>query len=327
MDSLVVVVMVARATKAAAVVRWEEALSADELAPRAHQDRTDHHTQNRDADAGDNTDQDRQDDVRGELAEEQGPAVLAVVRHLVAADVMTVVVVGVCLSAVASLDAHHARAAVHLHLLQLGGDDGAPLAEDGGALLLLLVHRGGGGLGCGLLDLGDKEVVPGRLDQVDTDVGKAVDEYGADLDNLEVDDDELETLVGGLDDGLNLQAEAKLLLDRLGRLALVWAELVVALKLLGILCGVLLVLVVVLVMVPGLLGDLSCDENVCEGVGVGVQLEAVDRQLAGLSGEVELEMAIVLLVVGFLWFAVVLLLEDGRAPSALEVDGLGLGDR
>lgn len=162
---------------------------------------------------------------------------------------------------------------------------------------------------------------------MDADVGKAVDEYGADLDNLEVDDDELETLVGGLGDGLNLQAEAKLLLDRLGRLALVWAELVVALKLLGILCGVLLVLVVVLVMVPGLLGDLSCDENVCEGVGVGVQLEAVDRQLAGLSGEVELEMAIVLLVVGFLWFAVVLLLEDGRAPSALEVDGLGLGNR
>lgn len=114
MDSLVVVVMVARATKAAAVVRWEEALSADELAPRAHQYRTDHHTQNRDADAGDNTDQDRQDDVRGEFAEEQGPAVLAVVRHLVAAGVMTVVV---CLSAVASLDAHHARAAVHLHLL------------------------------------------------------------------------------------------------------------------------------------------------------------------------------------------------------------------
>lgn len=117
---------VAGATKATAGVRREEALSTHNLAPQADQDSTDEHAQDRDGDTGDNTDQNGQDNVRGELAEEQRPAVLVtvVVRHL--ARVLTVVLAVV--ARVSSLVAEHACAALHLHLGELSGDDRAPLA-------------------------------------------------------------------------------------------------------------------------------------------------------------------------------------------------------
>lgn len=311
--------VVARARKAAAVVLREKALSTDELAPQADEKGADDHTEDRDADTSDDTNQDRQDDVRGELAEEQRPAVLAVVVGHVAR--VLAVVVRVRVSSVSGLAAaHHTRTAVHLHLLELGGDDGAPLANEGRALLLLLAHWARHGLGGGLLDLGDEELVLGRLDQVYADIGQPVDEHGPDLDDLQVDDDKVETLVGGLGHGMDLQAEAELLLDGLG-LPVMGSELVVALESLAGTLGILVVLVAVLVL---LVVDLGGDKNVRKWVGVGIQLKAVDRQSVGVGdGEVELEVAAVLLVV-LLGLAVVLL-EDGWASCTLEADGLRQG--
>lgn len=116
----------ARATKATAGVRREEALSTHNLAPQADQDSADKHAQNRNGDTSDNTNQHGQDNVRGELAEEQSPTVLVtvVVRHL--AGVLTVVLAVV--ARVSSLVTEHACAALHLHLGELSGDDRAPLA-------------------------------------------------------------------------------------------------------------------------------------------------------------------------------------------------------
>lgn len=150
---------------------------------------------------------------------------------------------------------------------------------------------------------------------MDADVGKTVDKDGADFDDLEVDNNQVENVVGL--GRLNLKTEAKLLLHGLG-LHVVRAELVVALESFRILCVILVVLVVVLLLV----GNLRSHEDVAEGVGVGVQLEAVDHQARLIDGEVEFEMAGVLLVV-LLGFAVVVL-EDGRASGTFDFDGLCL---
>lgn len=99
---------------------------------------------------------------------------LAVLRHV--SGVVTVVLVAVRVSlAVCALDSHHASAAVHLHLGQLGGNDGTPLTDHGRALLLLVRHRHGSILRCGLLNLANQEFILGQLDEVNTDVGETVD--------------------------------------------------------------------------------------------------------------------------------------------------------
>lgn len=296
-------------------MRGEEGLSTHNLAPQANQDGTHNHAQDRNGDTGDNTDQHGQDDVRGELAEEQSPAVLVtvVVRHL--AGVLTVVAV---VTTVSSLVAEHACAALHLHLGELSGDDRAPLAQDRRALLSVArwvrgVLRGG------LLNLGNHKLVLGRLDQVDADIGKTIDKDGADLDDLEVDNNEVENLVSGLS-GLNLETESKLLLDGLG-LLVVGSELVVALESFCVLFVILVVLVVVLLVL--VLSDLRSHENIAERIRVGVKLKAVDHETGLVDGEVEFEVAGVLLVV-LLWLAMVVL-EDGRTSSALNIHCLGLG--
>lgn len=86
---------------------------------------------------------------------------------------------------------------------------------------------------------------------------------------------------------------------------------------------VILVVFIVFLLVLGFLGNLSSDENVGKGIGIRVELEAVDGQAALLGGEVELEVAGVLLVM-LLRLVVVLVLEDGWASCTVEVDSLGL---
>lgn len=120
-----VVVTVAGATETAAGVRREEALSTHDLAPQTNKDCTDNHAQNGHGDTSDNTDQDGQNNVRGELAEEQSPAVLVTVVGHVAGVLAVLLRV---MTSVSSLVAQHARAAVHLHLGHLGSDNCAPLA-------------------------------------------------------------------------------------------------------------------------------------------------------------------------------------------------------
>lgn len=153
---------------------------------------------------------------------------------------------------------------------------------------------------------------------MDADIGKAVDKDGADLDDLEVNNDEVENIVGGLS-RLNLKTEPKLLLDGLG-LLVVWSELVVALESLCVLFVILVVLVVVLLVL--VFGDLWSHKDVGEWVGVRVQLETVDHETRLVDGEVEFEVAGVLLVV-LLGLAMVVL-EDGWASSAFNIHCLGL---
>lgn len=153
---------------------------------------------------------------------------------------------------------------------------------------------------------------------MDADIGKAVDKDGANLDDLEVNDDKVENIVGGLS-RLNLKTEAKLLLDGLG-LLVVWSEFVVALESLCVLFVVFVVLVVMFLVL--VFGDLRSHKDVGKWVRVGVQLETVDHETGLVDGEVELEVAGVLLVV-LLWLAMVVL-EDGRASSALDIHSLGL---
>lgn len=113
--------------KTAAVVR-EEGLPTDELAEHADKDCSDEHADGGNGDASNYAHKDGEDDVRGHLAEEQRPTIRTV-EHSV---VLVVVAgrLGVAL-VVASLAAHHASAAVHLHLVDLVGDDGLQPAQGG----------------------------------------------------------------------------------------------------------------------------------------------------------------------------------------------------
>lgn len=81
---------------------------------------------------------------------------------------------------------------------------------------------------------------------------------------------------------------------------------------------------VVVVVLP-LVGNLWGDEEVGEWVRIGVQFKAIQHQLVGpvgsVDGEVELEVAAVLLVVFGLS---VVVLEYGGASGAVEAQRLGL---
>lgn len=313
--------LVARARVATTAVVGEEGLATDELAPDTNHEGADNHADNGHADTSCNSHENRKDDVGCQLAEKQLPAIGLVEQAVVALVVVRLSVIGFSLGA-----AHHAGAAVHLHLVELVGDDGLPLAQNGGALLVLL-HRRGYALGCGLLDFANQEVVVGGLDQVDSKVGKAVDEDRADFDDLQVNDNEVQSLVGGVL-GVDLKAEAELLLDN--GLVSAWSKFVVAQKSFGSVLSRIPCLVAVLfvaLLLLWLLGNLRCNKNICKWVGMGVQLEAVEHQsvTAGglVDGKAKLEMAVVLLVVLRL---AMMLIGDGRTSWAVQVDGLGLCD-
>lgn len=234
------------------MVRGEERLSADKFAPHADQDSADNHTEYADTDTGDNADQDRQDDVGSEFAEQQRPAVLTL-GHV--PGVVTVVLVRVRAVSVA-LTTHHVRAAMEFHALELLDKNGAPLAKDSRALLGHFVHMIWCVLRSRLLDLSNEKFTAWALNQVDPDVGQAINKDRADLDDLKIHLDQVKTLVSELLNWVDLQAEAKLLLDGLGSV-LVGSKFVVALQGFGVL--LLLVLGMVLAtVVSGLeVGDLG----------------------------------------------------------------------
>lgn len=253
--------------------------------------------------------------MRGELAEQLRPSVLALLRHV--SWVVAVVLVGVRV-AVSTLHTHHASAAMHLHLGQLSGNDGAPLADNGRALLLIVLRRCGSVVRCNLLNLANQELVLGEFDQVNTNVGKTIDENRADFDDLQFDDDHIHTLVSHLCCRLNLETESKLLFNSLWS-AIMGSELVVALKV----CSI--VVLVVLLVVFGLVGDLRGDKDVGEWIRIGVQFETVHQQTVrlggGVNGEIELEMAAVWLV---MFRLAVVLFEDWWAAWAIQADTLRL---
>lgn len=126
---------------------------------------------------------------------------------------------------------------------------------------------------------------------------------------------------------MDLKTETERLLNDLWFSLVSWSELVVARQYPGVVTVVLLlalhmllVVLVVLVVFP-LVGYLWGDEDVGKGVGVGIEFEAIQHQPVGLGGsidgEVEFEVAVVLLVV--LGLSVVVL-EHGRASGAVEAE-------
>lgn len=136
-----------------------------------------------------------------------------------------------------------ARATGAPHRRDLVGDEGPPLAEQSGAVG---TERGSGLHG---LDVRDGETVA-VLHKSDLDAGDTVDESSANLDDLEVNADKLELLVLLLlSDGVDVEPVTQSLdLD-----------------------------VSLVIHVAGL-GDLRSDEGIGEGIGVGVELEAVGQE-------------------------------------------------
>lgn len=178
MVSLVVVMVVvagaAAETETATLVRWEERLATDKLAPETNQNSANDHADDRNAHASNNTDQNGENNVRGQLTEQLRPSVLALLCQMFRVGTVVMVLVRVSV-AVGALSAHHTGAAVHLHLGQLGDNDGTPLADDGCAFLVVLFRGHGSVLGSGLLNLANQKLVLGKFDEVDADVGKTVD--------------------------------------------------------------------------------------------------------------------------------------------------------
>lgn len=123
---------------------------------------------------------------------------------------------------------------------------------------------------------------------------------------------------------MDLKAETEWLLNDLWSSMMSWSELVVAREYPGVVTVVLLLALHVLLMVLvvlALVGNLWSGEDVGKWVGVGVELEAIQHQPIGvggsINGEVELEVAAVLL--GLLGLSVVVL-EHGRASRAVEAE-------
>lgn len=126
---------------------------------------------------------------------------------------------------------------------------------------------------------------------------------------------------------MDLKAKTERLLNNLWPSLVSWSELVVARKNPGVVAvlfllalHMLLVVFVVFVVLP-LVGNLWSDEDVGKWVRVGVQLEAIQHQPVGaigsINGEVELEVAAMLLMVLGLSMVV---LEHGRASGAVEAE-------
>lgn len=122
----------------AAVVR-EEGLPTDKLSEQTDEESSNQHAHNGDGDSSNNAHEDREDDVRGHLPEEQRPTIRTVehsVVLVVVAGRLRLAVVAV-VAMVAGLATHHTSTAVHLHLLELIGDDCLPLAQHGSAFVTL----------------------------------------------------------------------------------------------------------------------------------------------------------------------------------------------
>lgn len=119
-----------------AAVVGEEGLPADKLSEETDEQSSNQHAHNGDGDSSDKAHKDREEDVRGHLAEEQRPTIRTVEHSVV------LVVVGVrpglaVVAVVAGLATHHTSTAMHLHLLEFIGDDCLPLAQHGGAFVTL----------------------------------------------------------------------------------------------------------------------------------------------------------------------------------------------
>lgn len=163
-----------------------------------------------------------------------------------------------------------------------------------------------------------------RLDHVHTDVGESLDKLRTNFDDLEVNYDKVQVVLGRLLHGVDLKAKTERLLNNLWPSLVSWSELVVARENPGVVAVLFLLalhmLLVVFVVLP-LVGNLWSDEDVGKWVGVGVQLEAIQHQPVGairsINGEVELEVAAVLLMVLGLSMVV---LEHGRASGAVEAE-------
>lgn len=128
--------VVASAWVETAAMLREEGLSADKLSEETDEDSSDQHAHNGDSDSSDNAHQDGEDDVRGDLPEERRPTIRTV-EHSVVLVVMAGRLGMAVVAVVAGLTAHHASTAMHLHLLELVGDDGLPLAQGSGAFITL----------------------------------------------------------------------------------------------------------------------------------------------------------------------------------------------
>lgn len=125
--------MVATAWVETAAVLREEGLSANKLSEEADEDSSDQHAHDGYGDSSDDAHKNRENDVRGHLPEEQRPTIRTI-EHSV---VLVVVAGRLGVAVVAGLTAHHTSTAMHLHLVELVGDDGLPLAESGGAFVAL----------------------------------------------------------------------------------------------------------------------------------------------------------------------------------------------
>lgn len=218
-------------------------------------------------DASNNADENREQDMGGDVLSQLTPGVV-VVSHL--AGVVRVVSVTV-LSAHASV-----LAASALHATHVSQNGGAPSAVEGGAVLgrrlvvlLFLVRRDGG---LGLFDIADHEASGRGLDELDLDIGDVGDEAVSDLDDLEVHLDELKLLLRILSDGADAQAVTQLR---------------------GVGVGVLRVLGSGLCEV----GNLRSTEGLVPRGRLRVELEVVDEEVVdaggvGFDGEGELEMVV-----------------------------------
>lgn len=190
-----------------------------EEAPQANNNGANRHTDQANGDTSDETDEDRKQDVRGDVLEQLAPAVLAH-THATRARLAVAVVAAVMVLASVVEGRSHAHAllvttmatrkshlAELLHLLVRGSHE---LADPSGALGgLVLIGNLDNSLGGGLLDGGHEEFTLLILHKIDPDLGNVLDKRVPDFNNLQFNLNKLKIAISILPNRGDMKPKAK----------------------------------------------------------------------------------------------------------------------
>lgn len=286
--------------------------AANESAPEVDDERANHHAEDTSSNTCHDTNSNREEDVSGDVFKEMSPALpVFVVRTALTVTVHVDFHVTTLLTSMAGATTTMLARSETTELL-LGHRN--PFAEHGRALLLRIHGRRLHVLGFSGGKIGDHQFTRRGLDQLDLDIGNAINECISNLDDLEVDHNELKIIVIiSRGNQTRLQAKAEVLkmmrgraLDMSGELHLTNLE----------------------------VRQEGGSEGVLEGIGLGIEFESIQEEAIdaiwaiGCSDtEVQLQVARdVGLDTGLFMVTLPVGTDSNRASRTIQLQVLSLGN-